>query len=231
MKLSSWRIHLCTNKLSHFKLQELMSPTELFFFFTVLLLHSRRGAFVKQQLLSALSGKQIWLNEAVSSSSLWLKIRTTWWIHSHEHTLAVNTDDTEIKNKRDSQGFCHVYRHCLVLISSPRVPDTGIVLSSKRMQPPFVAGHAYMRAVHDTFSPQEKPWARTGRKTLENQDTIWHLRSLNDFLLGVGLCPTGKTQKTGRENYIRENVYAAHLALSHFLACKLVIIRLLLTSE
>ncbi len=69
---------------------------------------------------------------------------------------------------------------------------------------------------HDTIPPQEKPWARTGRKTLENQDTIWHLWSLNDFLLGVGLRPTGKSQKTGRENYIRENVYAAHSAPSLF---------------
>lgn len=75
---------------------------------------------------------------------------------------------------------------------------------------------ACIRETHDTFSPQEKPWARTGRKTLENQDTIWHLWSLNDFLLGVGLCPTGKSQKTGRENYIRENVYAAHSAPSLF---------------
>lgn len=69
---------------------------------------------------------------------------------------------------------------------------------------------------HDTIPPQEKLWARTSRETLENQDTIWHLWSLNDFLLGVGLCPTGKSQKTGRENYIRENVYAAHLAPSLF---------------
>lgn len=76
--------------------------------------------------------------------------------------------------------------------------------------------HAYTLATHDTFLPQEKPWARTGRKTLENQDTIWHLWSLNDFLLGVGLCPTGKSQKTGGENYIRENVYAAHSAPSLF---------------
>lgn len=53
-------------------------------------------------------------------------------------------------------------------------------------------------------------------KTLENQDTIWHLWSLNDFLLGVGLRPTGISQKTGRENYIRENVYAAHSAPSLF---------------
>lgn len=76
--------------------------------------------------------------------------------------------------------------------------------------------HAYIltcaRIAHDTIRPQEKLWARTGRKTLENQDTIWHLWSLNDFLLGVGLRPTGKSQKTGRENYIRENVYAAHSA-------------------
>lgn len=76
--------------------------------------------------------------------------------------------------------------------------------------------HAYIltcaRITHDTIWPQEKLWARTGRKTLENQDTIWHLWSLNDFLLGVGLHPTGKSQKTGRENYIRENVYAAHSA-------------------
>lgn len=80
--------------------------------------------------------------------------------------------------------------------------------------PPFKA-HLHP-CLHDTFSPQEKPWARTGRKTLENQDTIWHLWSLNDFLLGVGFCPTGKSQKTGRENYIRENVYATHSAPSLF---------------
>lgn len=90
--------------------------------------------------------------------------------------------------------------------------------------------HTHIRITHDTISPQEKPWARTGRKTLENQDTIWHLWSLNDFLLGVGLCPTGKSQKTGRVNYIRENVYAAHSAPSLF-THKWVIIRLLLTSE
>lgn len=76
--------------------------------------------------------------------------------------------------------------------------------------------HTRTRITHDTISPQEKPWARTGRKTLENQDTIWHLWSLNDFLLGVGLRPTGISQKTGRENYIRENVYAAHSAPSLF---------------
>lgn len=65
---------------------------------------------------------------------------------------------------------------------------------------------------------QEKPGSRAGQ---ENQDTIWHLWRLNDFLLGVGLCPTGKSQKTGRENYIRENVYVAHLAPSlFFLPCK-----------
>lgn len=77
----------------------------------------------------------------------------------------------------------------------------------------------------------KKTWAKTVRKTLENQDTIWHLWSLNDFLLGVGLCPTGKSQKTGGENYIRENVYAAHLAPSLFCPCKRAIIRLLLTSQ
>lgn len=76
--------------------------------------------------------------------------------------------------------------------------------------------HTRTRVTDDTISPQEKLWARTGRKTLENQDTIWHLWSLNDFLLGVGLRPTGKSQKTGRENYIRENVYAAHSAPSLF---------------
>lgn len=40
----------------------------------------------------------------------------------------------------------------------------------------------------------------------ENQDTIWHLRRLNDFLLPDDfyweMCPC-------TENYIRENVYVA----------------------
>lgn len=40
----------------------------------------------------------------------------------------------------------------------------------------------------------------------ENQDTIWHLRRLNDFLLADDfyweMCPR-------TENYIRENVYVA----------------------
>lgn len=96
--------------------------------------------------------------------------------------------------------------------------DAGIVTPSQPLswiKPLFVTHYPYSHT-HDTIPPQEKPWARTGRKTLENQDTIWHLWSLNDFLLGVGLRPTGKSQKTGRENYIRENVYAAHSAPSLF---------------
>lgn len=73
--------------------------------------------------------------------------------------------------------------------------------------------HPYLRTSADR---QGKPVPGQDRKTLENQDTIWHLWRLNDFLLGVGLCPTGKSQKTGRENYIRENVYVAHSAPSLF---------------
>jgi len=94
-----------------------------------------------------------------------------------------------------------------------RCTDAGIGVRSRL--PVNWWSHRTLTA-HDTITPQEKPWARTGRKTMENQDTIWHLWSLNDFLLGVGLRPTGKSQKTSRENYIRENVYAAHLAPSLF---------------
>lgn len=80
----------------------------------------------------------------------------------------------------------------------------------------FVVVHADPRTYASTGKAGFQ--SRTG-KLWENQDTIWHLWRLNDFLLGVGLCPTGKSQKTGRENYIRENVYAAHLAPSLFFFC------------
>lgn len=47
----------------------------------------------------------------------------------------------------------------------------------------------------------------------ENQDTIWHLRRLNDFLLTDDfyweMCPR-------TENYIRENVYVAFFFFANF---------------
>lgn len=116
--------------------------------------------------------------------------------------------------------FFVLFVFCFSFLYNAWYTDAGIVILSQLplswIKPPFVTHlHPYPHT-HDTIQPQEKPWARTGRKTLENQDTIWHLWSLNDFLLGVGLRPTGKSQKTGRENYIRENVYAAHSAPSLF---------------
>lgn len=53
---------------------------------------------------------------------------------------------------------------------------------------------------------------------------------LEDFLLGVGLRPSGTSLKAAGGNYIREHVYVAHSAF-FFLPRKRVIIHLHLTSE
>lgn len=212
-----------------------------------------------------MSDKQIWPNEAVSSSfsanqehmvdtrtHAHTRVRTHWWhTNQQEHRFSgfsscVQTQLSEYTQAPEEVGTSHLsftlifflsfiyssffsYLHLFALfvclfsfLTNACYVDAGIVILSQmpwsclshRSEHTYI--HTHTHITHDTISPQEKPWARTGRKTLENQDTIWHLWSLNDFLLGVGLRPTGKSQKTGRENYIRENVYAAHSAPSLF---------------
>lgn len=201
--------------------------------------------FAEQQLLWTVSDKQTWPNEAACSSNFSLQNQEHMAdLHTCTHREAENS---QLKSTNFSavslyfNGSAYFYFPPIIPFSiccyfSPPwqlkrqliivvILGPGAVCDT--LAPLFLACTGAQ--LHDTVPPQEeKPWARTGRKTLENQDTIWHLWSLNDFLPGVGL--PFYWEKPGRENYIRENVYAAHLA-PLLLPSKWMIVGLLLTSS
>lgn len=75
-------------------------------------MHTKGSIFAEQQLLCTMSDKQIWPNEAASSSSLSLQIRNTWYTQKRMHTKHTHTDvrihwwHTSQQEHRFSGCFC-----------------------------------------------------------------------------------------------------------------------------